>query len=218
MSEDALVRALVFVLPGGSYAAHADHEAEQVAQWLESLGFAARVLRYPVAPNRHPAALDMVRAEIEHARAEFSGPIGVLGFSAGGHLAGLVSYFPADSAVSVPDFAILCYPVTRMGEEGHVESRTNLLGAEFAEAERYTLAGLVRSDSPPTFLWHTATDEAVSVKDSLELAGALANAGARFALHIFPGGAHGLGLAKHSPAEPWTELCAEWLREAVTAR
>lgn len=217
MSEDAFVRALVFVLPGGSYGAHADNEAEPVAQWLESLGFAARVLRYPVAPHRHPEALDMVRAEIARARVEFPCPIGVIGFSAGGHLAGLVSYSPVDSVASVPDFAVLCYPVTRMGTEGHVESRTNLFGSEFAEAGRYTLAGLVRSDSPPTFLWHTANDEAVSVKDSLELAEALANVDARFALHIFSDGVHGLGLAQHSPAEPWTELCAKWLREVVTA-
>jgi len=215
VSRDPQPRALVFVLPGGGYEIHADHEAEPVAVWLESIGIAARVLRYPVAPAHHPEALDYVRDYVAQARADFDGPIGVLGFSAGGHLAGLAAYLPAAAAESVPDFAILCYPVTSMGEGGHLVSRLNLLGPDFVDPEQLSLAGLVGPSSPPTFLWHTADDEAVLVLDSIELAASLARAHRDFALYVFPEGVHGLGLARGSSAAEWTSLCASWLNRLL---
>ena len=81
-------RSLVLVLPGGGYHGHADHEAEPIADWLVGLGHEARVIRYPVAPARYPEARDLVHREVLAAHADFDGPVGVLGFSPGGPLAG----------------------------------------------------------------------------------------------------------------------------------
>lgn len=204
---------LVFVLPGGGYANHASHEAEPVADWLATLGFEARVIRYPVAPERHPKAFDIVRAEILAAKTESNRPVGVLGFSAGGHLAGEVALSPADDPRSVPDFAVLGYPVVALGAGGHIASRDNLLGDRVEIAESLSLQNLVTKGAPPFFIWHTADDAAVPVDHSLRLAAALAAVDVPFELHVFPKGSHGLGLALEAgPPAAWTGLCATWLR------
>ena len=106
----------IFVLPGGGYENHAEYEGEPVAEWLRGLGHSAEVLEYPVAPHRYPEALDFVRGQIVKKRSSFAGSIGVLGFSAGGHLAGHAALAPSAHRPEVPDFALLCYPVTLMGE------------------------------------------------------------------------------------------------------
>ncbi len=206
---------LIFVLPGGGYENHAPHEAEPVADWIRALGHEARILRYPLAPVRMPAAFDLVRTEIREARATHRGRIGVIGFSAGGHLAGHVAFAATDDPAEVPDFAVLGYPVVALGEGGHIGSRDNLLGERTDLAESVSLQNLVTGDSPPTFVWHTVDDEVVPVSHSLRLASALAAAAVPFELHIFPSGVHGLGLAQDSSVvKQWTVLCARWLEGA----
>jgi acetyl esterase/lipase len=208
-------RSLVFVLPGGGYHTHADHEAEPVAEWLMGLGHEARVLRYPVAPTRYPVARDLVHREILAARADFDGPVGVLGFSAAGHLAGhaaLTSTEPGDR----PDFAVLCYPVVSFVEHAHLGSRDNLLGDRLDLSAELSLENLVTADAPPMFLWHTAEDAVVPVQNSYLLASALAEQGVPHEVHVYPHGRHGLGLAAgEGAAEGWTALCADWLDATI---
>jgi acetyl esterase/lipase len=211
--------ALIFVLPGGAYEFHADYEAEPVSEWLESLGYRSRSLRYPVAPGRHPAALEFVRSAIREARESYDGPVGVLGFSAGAHAAGLAALAPSDLPSEIPDFAILAYPVVLMGDGAHEISRLNLLGTDPAPSvvSSVSLEQLVTPDSPPFFLWHTADDEIVPASHSLRLASALDANGVDYELHVFPHGPHGLALAKDSGApSAWLALCAEWIAHIVS--
>lgn len=223
----------VLVLPGGGYATRAPHEGEPVARWLAELGYAAFVLQYRVAPYAYPVPyLDGLKA-LSVLRRHAAGwgidadRIGVLGFSAGGHLAALLSTAvepvpdPGGPAISVqrPDFSVLCYPVIILeGPAAHSGSTHNLLGRS---ADPAVVASLdadrrVDGDAPPTFLWHTADDEAVPVEHSLRYAGALAQAGVPFALHVYPHGRHGLGLAEDAPAVAlWRVECAAWLQTVV---
>jgi acetyl esterase/lipase len=201
------------VLPGGGYEMHAQHEAEPVAEWLESLGFEASVLRYPVA-TRHPGPLNAVRAEIARLRGLGIDRVGVFGFSAGGHLAGHAALAPRARPDERPDFAVLCYPVVSMNTGSHVGSQANLLGADASAAQRReaSLQELVTPDAPPLFIWHTSQDAGVPVEHSYRLAGALAAHGVPHELHVFPYGRHGLGLAEDDASVgQWTGLCARWL-------
>lgn len=219
----------VLVLPGGGYARQADHEAEPVAEWLAALGIHAFVLRYRVAPDRHPAPLEDAKAAMLHIRSGSHGlavdphRVGVLGFSAGGHLAATLSTARAtgsahlDVPAAVPNLTMLCYPVVSYTQSVHQGSVDNLLGdapssdilAELS-AERHVTAA-----TPPAFVWHTADDAAVPVSHSLDYAGALMGAGVPAELHVFPHGRHGLGLAAEEPGpDQWTNLCADWLDRA----
>ena len=217
----------ILVLPGGGYAKTADHEAEPVAEWLASLGIHAFVLRYRVAPEQHPAPLeDAKRAllwirEGNHGLKVEASKVGVLGFSAGGHLASTLSVGVAtgdpllDTSGAVPDLSILCYPVISFVDSVHQGSVDNLVGTGAGlEVLRGMSAELnVTPATPPAFLWHTAEDQSVPVSHSLAYAGALGRAGVPVELHVFPSGVHGIGLAQGTPgADQWTTLCAAWLR------
>lgn len=204
----------VIVLPGGGYATHARHEAEPVAEWLIGLGLAASVLRYPIA-TRHPGPLAAVRGAIRGMRAVGATRVAVLGFSAGGHAAGMAAYAPGASDDERVDAAILCYPVVSMLLPTHAGSRAHLLGDAPSHADRAatSLERLVCADAPPTFAWHTAPDSAVPVEHSYLLGRALAAANVPHELHVFPEGGHGLGLADATPGpRAWPRLCADWLR------
>ena len=217
----------VLVLPGGGYAMQADHEAEPVAEWLASLGIHAFVLRYRVAPQRHPAPLEDAKEAMLWIRSGAHGlrvdpaRVGVLGFSAGGHLAATLSVNvtvgdPAlDLPGAVPDLSILCYPVISFVNSVHQGSVDNLAGAGASAGMLRDLSAElhVGPATPPAFLWHTSDDDAVPVSHSLAYASALSAAGVPVELHVFPHGAHGLGLANDEPgAGQWSGLCAEWLR------
>jgi len=216
----------VLVLPGGGYAKTADHEAEPVAEWLASLGIHAFVLRYRVAPEQHPAPLEDAKQAMlwirngDHGLNVDPARVGVLGFSAGGHLAATLSVRvpTADSALdvsgAVPDLSILCYPVISFVDSVHKGSVDNLAGVGAAPQVLRELSGElhVSSATPPAFLWHTADDGSVPVSHSLAYAGALSRAGVPLELHVFPSGIHGIGMALETPgAKQWTELCAAWL-------
>jgi acetyl esterase/lipase len=197
----------LIVLPGGGYRRHAPHEGEPVAAWLRGLGLDASVFAYPVK-TRHPGVQDAVVAEVRRVRDAGAERVGLVGFSAGGHAAAM--------AAGHADLVILGYPVVSMMLETHKGSRDNLLGPAPTPAERAATSAdlMVTASSPPFFMWHTAEDAAVPVQHSYLLGMALAAAGVRHELHVFPRGAHGLGLAEGSGgAERWTSLCEGWLRE-----
>lgn len=224
-------RAAVVVLPGGGYGFRADHEGEPIARWLNSLGLHAFVLDYRVAPYQHPVPLTDAKRAIRLVRARAGEwnidptRIGILGFSAGGHLASSAGTHvdpgdpeaadPIDRVSSRPDFMLLCYPVITMGEFTHQGSKDNLLGPDpDEELVRLMSSELqVTADTPPTFIWHTTDDGAVPVENALLFASALSRAKVSFELHSFRTGNHGLGLAKdHPEAYVWPELAARWLK------
>ncbi len=119
----------MIVLPGGGYAEHASHEAEPVASWLRGIGVSASVFRYPLHV-RHPGPLNALRAEISRIRAGGAQRIGLIGFSAGGHLAGLVSLAPGAAADETVQFAVLGYAITSMETETYRPARLILLGQD----------------------------------------------------------------------------------------
>ena len=165
----------VIVLPGGGYAQHAAHEGEPIAGWLRSLGIAASVFLYPLNV-RHPAPLNALRAEIRRLRDVGSTRIGVIGFSAGGHLAGLAALADVADADETVDFAVLGYAITSMETETYRPARLILLGEDATpELRRATsLDALVTPSSPPFFLWHTAEDVYVPAEHTYRLAASLA--------------------------------------------
>jgi acetyl esterase/lipase len=210
----------VIVLPGGGYAEHAAHEAEPIARWLKELDVAASVFRYPLMA-RHPAPLNALRAEIRRLRDGGSTRIGVIGFSAGGHLAGLAALADDADADEAVDFAVLGYAITSMETESYRPSRLILLGEDATpELRRATsLDALVTRASPPFFLWHTAEDEYVPPEHTYRLAAALAAHDVPHAVHVFAHGPHGLGLANGAgDAAAWTALAASWVREQSSDR
>lgn len=217
----------MLVLPGGGYAHHAEHEAEPVAGWLASLGVHAFVLRYRTAPHRHPAPLMDAKRAVQWIRSGAHGlrvdpeRVGVLGFSAGGHVAATLSTSVVtgdaslDTGTSVPDLAVLCYPVVSFTSAAHQGCVDNLLGASpSARSLRDLSAELnVTRTVPPTFAWHTADDTAVDAEHSLRYVTALTRAGIPTELHVFPHGRHGLGMASDDASvSQWTRLCERWLQ------
>jgi acetyl esterase/lipase len=229
-------RACIVVCPGGGYAGRAGHEGEPIARWLNTLGVSGFVLDYRVRPYRHPIPLGDAQRAIRTVRARATEwridprRVGILGFSAGGHLAGSATTIfddgkvdaadPIDRQPCRPDAAVLCYAVLTFGEFRHNGSMVNLLGKDPDPALRkaMSLETRVTVRTPPVFLWHTADDGAVPVENSLLFAAALRRHKVPFALHVFPRGPHGIGLgdgpraAKAPEARQWPALCAEWLK------
>ena len=201
------------VLPGGGYADHAENEAEPIVDWLAGLGISASVLRYPLHA-RHPIPLEAVRSEVRRLRAMGVARVGVIGFSAGGHLAGQAALSDASSDDTRIDLAVLGYAITSMELETYRPARLILLGEDAPpELRRATsLDVLVTTEAPPFFIWHTAEDPYVPVEHSYRFAAALAAQDVSHALHVFSEGPHSLGLA-YGAGEPsaWTELASAWL-------
>jgi acetyl esterase/lipase len=154
---------------------HAERSSEPIVEWLGSIGVPASVFRYPLL-TKHPGPLHAIRGAIRARRELGDETVGVMGFSAGGHAAGLAAYAPGSGAGEHVDFAVLSYPVVSMELPTHSTSRMNLLGAEADPAVRSatSLDRLVNTTSPPTFLWHTVGDTVVPVEHAYLLAPALA--------------------------------------------
>ena len=226
----------VVVCPGGGYANLAmDHEGKQVAEWLNSFGVTACVLEYRHRGTGfgHPAPLEDAQRAIRMVRAQAAelklNPkrIGILGFSAGGHLASSAgTHFvegkadatdPIERVSSRPDFMILIYPVISMTEGyTHGGSRKNLLGdrPEQALVELMSNERQVTKQTPPTFMVHGDEDTGVPVENSLAFYAALRKAKVPAELHVFEKGPHGFGLGKPTdPASAWPKLCERWLKE-----
>lgn len=222
----------VVVCPGGGYGRRAEHEGDQYAEWLNTIGVSAVVLEYRVAPYMAPAQGCDVQRAIRVARKELARygteKIGVMGSSAGSHLAATVSvhydkvfYEPQDEIDEIsarPDFTILCYPVIDMYEFRHDGSRNNLIGCNPKKSEKdfYSLHLHVTDHTPPAFLWHTANDKWVPAENSMLYAMALSEHNIPYELHIYPDGAHGLGLAKSNPyVSQWSNALKLWLNTYV---
>jgi acetyl esterase/lipase len=205
----------MIVLPGGGYAQHAAHEAEPVASWLGEIGVQASVFRYPLNV-RHPVPLDALRAEIGRRRAAGAQRIGLIGFSAGGHLAGLAALAPGAAPEQTVQFAVLGYAITSMQTETYRPARLILLGEDASPQLRRStsLDALVTPQSPPFFVWHTAEDPYVPAEHTYRFASALTASGVPHAVHVFAHGPHGLGLAQDAgEAAIWTTLANAWIRE-----
>ena len=226
--------ASMLIFPGGGYGSLAEHEGTGYAEFFAAHGINAYVLKYRLGSNgyRHPImlndakrALRMVRT---FARRDGLDParVGVMGSSAGGHLAStLLTHFDAGNANSSdpieressrPDLGILCYAVISFGEFAHAGSRKNLLGDTPPPDLVQNLSNelQVTKDTPPTFLWHTMEDKAVPVENSLMFAAALRRAGVPFSLHVYEKGQHGLGLGRANlPAPPWGDQMLFWFKE-----
>ena len=208
----------MIVLPGGGYAAHTQHEAEPVARWLGEMGVQASVFRYPLNV-RHPAPLDALRAEIGRRRAAGAERIGLIGFSAGGHLAGLAALAPGAAADETVQFAVLGYAITSMETETYRPARLILLGEDASPQLRRatSLDSLVTPASPPFFVWHTAEDPYVPPEHTYRFAAALAASQVPHAVHMFAHGPHGLGLAEGAgEAAIWTTLAKAWIDEQAS--
>jgi len=205
----------VIVLPGGGYAEYAPHEGEPVASWLTGNGISASVLRYPLN-ERHPVPLQAVRAEIRRLRAQGAERIGLMGFSAGGHLAGLAALAPGASPDEAVQFAVLGYAITSMETEAYRPARLILLGQDASQELRRStsLDALVTPESPPFFIWHTAEDPYVPPEHTYRFARSLAASGVPHAVHVFTRGPHSLGLARDAgEAAAWTGLADAWIRD-----
>lgn len=224
----------VVVCPGGGYGALAqNHEGRQIANWLNSQGFAAFVLKYRLGPRyHHPVELGDAQRAIRLVRAraqEFSvaaDRIGIWGFSAGGHLASTAgTHFdagnaqaadPIDRAGSRPDFLILAYPVISFTTPyTHKGSMRNLLGEnpDPKLVENLSNELQVSAQTPPTFLFHTNADTGVPPENSVLFYLALRKAGVPAEMHIFEKGPHGVGLGQTDAAlAEWPALLARWFR------
>ena len=211
------------ILPGGSYRMLADHEGQGYAEHFTAHGFTCFVVHYRLgsAGYRHPAMLEDALFAVASVRARAAElgldprRIGVMGSSAGGHLAAyvLVGHGGYADAVSLrPDFGVLCYPVITMsGSHAHAESRECLLGETPSDAALAEVSCElhVTAQTPSCFIWHTVADAAVPVENSLLFAAALRHHGVPFELHLYEQGAHGLGLETELP---WASDCLRWLR------
>jgi acetyl esterase/lipase len=227
-------KAAVIVCPGGGYGhLSMEKEGSKIAEWLNSFGVTAFVLRYRHAGTGHQNPTPMLDGQrairTVRARAGDWGidpqKIGVMGFSAGGHLAStLGTHFdagdsaaadPIDHASCRPDFMILCYPVVSLtADYTHTGSRDNLLGKEPDAKLVRSLSNefQVASDTPPAFLFHTDEDHYVPTENSVAFYLALRHAGVPAELHIYRNGGHGVGLAESIPGtSDWPNRCREWI-------
>lgn len=228
---DKATGAAMVICPGGGYGdLMMSYEGHDIARWLNAHGVTGIVLKYRVSPYRHPIemndgkrAMRLVRC---NAREWGIDPdrIGMMGFSAGGHLASTVAtHFdpgdpkaadPIDRVDCRPDFLVLVYPVISMGPKGHAGSRDNLLGSsptpelvEWLSSEKH-----VTAQTPPTFLAHAKTDTGVSVENSALFHAAMKAHGVPCEFLELPTGEHGLGCGKGNEWTAWQDACLHWLR------
>jgi acetyl esterase/lipase len=230
----------VIIAPGGGYARLSMNlEGRAPANYLNTLGIAAFVLRYRLGPRyHHPIELGDAQRAIRTVRARAAewhlapDRIGFMGFSAGGHLASSAStHFeagksdaadPIDRVGSRPDFVVLGYPVISFVEAWtHQGSKTNLLGESPDPALARSLSSetQVTAATPPTFIYHTNADTTVPVENAVAYFLALRKAGVPAEMHIFKNGAHGSGLGQQDAAlAEWPRLLANWLRVSGFAK
>lgn len=224
----------IILCPGGGYAYLSNaREGQQYAAWLSTLGITTFILKSRLQEWGHPAPLQDVLRAIRLVRsraAEFgvaAHRIGVMGSSAGGHLAASASTLfghadgrtgaALDAVSARPDFAVLAYPViTMMDPAAHAGSRQALLGATPGAAERalLSLEQQVGAATPPTLLLHTQGDKSVPADNSLLYFQALTRAGVPAELHVFEQGGHGIGMRDGlGTASAWPRRAEDWLRQ-----
>ena len=238
-------RPCVLVCPGGAYRFLSPREADPIAFQFFTRGYQVFLLFYSVSGEAYPAGpalhfnplMDASRAMMlirDHSEEYHIDPnkIAVCGFSAGGHLAAslailwntpqLKEHMDTENGKNRPNAAILCYPVISSGEFAHRESLRNLTGDDPEELRYFSLENQITSDVPPVFLWHTVTDDAVPVENSLMLASALRRQNIPMECHFYGEGPHGISLANketsagnflynHPHEATWMPLCIDWL-------
>lgn len=224
----------VVICPGGGYRVHAvDHEGHQIAKWFNRKGITAVVLRYRLGPKyRHPAPLQDAQRAIRFVRSKAKewgvakNRVGIMGFSAGGHLASTAAtHFddgdgdktdPIEDESARPNFAILGYPVVSLTADfAHRGSGNNLLGKDADEAlwKELSNESQVTKSTPPTFLFHTYEDNAVPPDNSIAFFQACKRAGVPAELHIYQDGPHGVGWANGHPAVgKWQNRLHDWMK------
>lgn len=224
----------IVVFPGGGYSHLAmDHEGYQVARWLNEIGIAAFVVKYRLGERyRHPVQLEDAQRAIRLVRSKAESwevnteKIGVLGFSAGGHLASTAgTHFelakadgsdPIDRFSSRPDFMVLVYPViTMQADYTHQGSRFHLLGDNPGNELVSLLSNeaQVTGQTPPAFIIHGSNDSAVPVQNSIQFYTAMQEHNIPVEMHLFEDGPHGFGLAPDDPElSHWIDLCEQWMK------
>jgi acetyl esterase/lipase len=228
---DKATGAAIVVCPGGGYRNLAKHEGEPVAEWLNTVGVTAFVLQYRLGPRyHHPAPLQDASRAVRTVRARASEwnvdpqRVGILGFSAGGHLAAtLGTHFeegdakaedPVERVSSRPDLMVLIYPAISFTADFVKQPAGGVLLGDNPNPELLDLLSdekHVTARTPPAFLVHTSEDRC---EHSLVFALALKKAGVPFELHLYEKGKHGYGLAQKDPVlKTWTDHCATWLGE-----
>ena len=229
--------AAMLICPGGGYQHLAPHEGNDYALWLNQRGITCFVLKYRLGSNgyHYPAEFQDVTRAMRWVRAHAADyqidphRIGVMGSSAGGHLAAtLMTHFdagdkdskdPVEQQSSRPDLGILCYAVITMENKyTHVGSKTNLLGPNPSRKLVKLLSDElhVTRETPPCFMWTTFEDKTVPMENTMMFAEALRKNGVPFALHVYEKGHHGLGLADKPPfahPHPWANDCLFWLQQ-----
>ncbi len=224
------------ICPGGGYSRLADHEGAGYAKWLAEHGVAGIVLKYRLGSNgyRHPIMLGDATRAMRLTRSKAAEwhldptRVGVMGSSAGGHLASaLLTHFdagkpqdpdPVERQSSRPDLGVLCYAVITMTENTHGGSKENLLGPTPSPEVVHETSNetQVQADTAPCFIWHTWEDQTVKVENALAFASALREKGIHFELHIYEKGSHGMGLGKSDAPggyHRWTSDLLAWLGE-----
>ncbi len=231
-SSEKKTKGTVVIFPGGGYVNRAQHEGDGYAAYFNSIGMDAFVCEYRVAPHHFPIELLDARRAVRFVRANAEqfdidpNRVAVMGSSAGGHLAALVSTYvdsiegegvdEVDKQSPMPNATILCYPVIHMPDEekiSHEGSYINLLGKENMDKAASVSPDLIANEQTPiAFLWHTSDDGAVNVINSYRYAESLRKLNIPHEMHIFPNGYHGLGLAGNAPhVAQWSGLLKNWL-------
>lgn len=234
-AENKKTDSTVVIFPGGGYYVRAEHEGKGYAQYLNSIGMDAFVVQYRVHPNVFPTELADARRSIKWVRANAEkfginpNKICVMGSSAGGHLAAMVSTYDGEIEGEInfenndeidkmsykPNYQILCYPVVNISDLSitHTGSVTGLLGEQLQWAAYLDPALIANENTPPAFIWHTSDDNAVNVSNSLKYGEKLRACHIPFEMHIFPNGPHGMGLAEGNEyVSQWSGMLKSWLK------
>ncbi len=231
------LRPAVLIFPGGGYGSLSDREAEPVALKFLANGFVAFVLSYSVK-TKYPVPLIEAMLAMTYIRSQVNKysinaeHICCIGFSAGGHLAGLLGSLTREEAELIdkdvnkvkPNALILSYPVVTMGEHTHFDSRAVITGGDESLYAKLSVDKRITADSAPALIWHTYEDDCVPVENSLSLVAAYRENKVPFALHIFEYGGHGLSTADDETCDftieqqhlygvgKWFDLAIDWLK------
>lgn len=209
----------IVACPGGGYAGIAvTHEGHDMAAWFNTQGITYAVLHYRMPYGKHEIPLSDVHQSIRYLRKNANQwgikTLGVMGFSAGGHLASTAAtHFTTDTR---PDFQILFYPVVTMGENTHQGSKDNLLGKNPSEelVRLYSNELQVNAQTPQAFILHSSDDNGVPVSNSVNYYTNLVKHGVPVTMHLYPIGGHGWGYNENFPYKSqWKEELEKWLRE-----
>lgn len=230
-TEETTKNKSIIVCPGGGYCCLAPHEGVPIAERFASLGYRTFILYYSCAPVTFPFALTEALCAIDYVKKTYGGEVGILGFSAGGHLVGTtLTLFNKEFALKRiaeragiieddfkdrrPDFGIMCYPVVSSKPDLiHQGSFDNLCGNDNEDIRPFlSLEEQADEMTPPTFFWHTVADNGVPYRNSVVMSEAIEKFGTKTFVQLFPEGKHGLGLAPDfADVSTWPETCDRFL-------